>query len=504
MLRDGDVVVFGNSCSSLVYQFRAPLNLEGKQEGKPVVFTPSPELFTPTPEPVTIKTKEISAASDSGRGGKSVASLLTPSPEKQSSRTPFAAARRRQRQRELRANSAVEPNPDVLQVDDSSRNLSLGWAKQQAQEKQQPQRALPASPRRLRQQAVHRQLSSELCFDDSDSDHGVASGAPAAPVAMDVEPQEVVAEDSREAGAGCEPAARRTRDLGLVWHRIHKPKRSVKGRNGRAAAAAANSDPNLPKKPLTSYMMFVQDERPKVRQEHPEATFGELSKLVGQRWKALSAKEKKTWQDKREEAVHVYETAVVAYDLQRQSESASGEAAGEDDVGIRKSSAKKRKRMQATPSPSSQKQRRGRATTKEQDEGKYGDNGEQSESMGNSQGGRSAWLDEDEDYLGSWEAVEERTPLPRAAKAAEHQPPPGSDASEDEVKHRRRPSHQHAPPRAKVQEGITRHEASPAVERQPPRPRPRKVSLSAVLSQMTGFNAASPEAGQKLLLAACV
>jgi len=40
-------------------------------------------------------------------------------------------------------------------------------------------------------------------------------------------------------------------------------------------------------------MFFVQDYRERIKSENPEASFGELGKLLGAKWKEMSETEKK-------------------------------------------------------------------------------------------------------------------------------------------------------------------------------------------------------------------
>lgn len=50
-------------------------------------------------------------------------------------------------------------------------------------------------------------------------------------------------------------------------------------------------DPNAPKRPLTSYMLFCLDERPKIRKEFPHARVPEIGKALGTRFRNLSEEE---------------------------------------------------------------------------------------------------------------------------------------------------------------------------------------------------------------------
>ena len=52
----------------------------------------------------------------------------------------------------------------------------------------------------------------------------------------------------------------------------------------------ANKDPNAPKKPLSAYMLWLQENRPMIKQKYPGSTLGEVGKRAGEMWKALSDK----------------------------------------------------------------------------------------------------------------------------------------------------------------------------------------------------------------------
>jgi len=46
-------------------------------------------------------------------------------------------------------------------------------------------------------------------------------------------------------------------------------------------------DPNAPKRALSGFFWFCQDERPKVREINPDHTVGEVAKELGKRWNVL-------------------------------------------------------------------------------------------------------------------------------------------------------------------------------------------------------------------------
>lgn len=57
-------------------------------------------------------------------------------------------------------------------------------------------------------------------------------------------------------------------------------------------------DPNAPKRGLSAYMFFANDQRDNVREENPGITFGQVGKVLGDRWKALSEKDRQPYEKK--------------------------------------------------------------------------------------------------------------------------------------------------------------------------------------------------------------
>ena len=71
--------------------------------------------------------------------------------------------------------------------------------------------------------------------------------------------------------------------------RAKKSKSPAKGKKGKAKA---KKDPNAPKRPLSSYMIFAGENRAKVVEENPGASIGDVGKALGAKWKEMSAEEK--------------------------------------------------------------------------------------------------------------------------------------------------------------------------------------------------------------------
>ncbi|KAK3679356.1 Non-histone chromosomal protein 6 [Recurvomyces mirabilis] len=72
-------------------------------------------------------------------------------------------------------------------------------------------------------------------------------------------------------------------------------------------------DPNMPKRGLSAYMFFANDQREKVREENPGIKFGEVGKVLGERWKALNEKQKAPYDAKAAADKKRYEEEKAAY-----------------------------------------------------------------------------------------------------------------------------------------------------------------------------------------------
>lgn len=47
----------------------------------------------------------------------------------------------------------------------------------------------------------------------------------------------------------------------------------------------AGKDPNAPKRPLSAFFLFSQDERPDIKKKNPSLSVGDIAKEIGSRWK---------------------------------------------------------------------------------------------------------------------------------------------------------------------------------------------------------------------------
>lgn len=77
----------------------------------------------------------------------------------------------------------------------------------------------------------------------------------------------------------------------------------------------STTDPNAPKRGLSAYMFFANEQRENVREENPGITFGQVGKLLGERWKALNEKQRAPYEAKAAADKKRYEDEKQAYNV---------------------------------------------------------------------------------------------------------------------------------------------------------------------------------------------
>lgn len=78
-------------------------------------------------------------------------------------------------------------------------------------------------------------------------------------------------------------------------------------------ASRKKKDPDAPKRSLSAYMFFANENRDIVRAEHPGISFGQVGKLLGEKWKELDADAKSPYEKKAEEDKKRYEKQKQEY-----------------------------------------------------------------------------------------------------------------------------------------------------------------------------------------------
>ena len=134
----------------------------------------------------------------------------------------------------------------------------------------------------------------------------------------DEDDNEAEAGSSKGGGkSGSDPAKRRKKKLhmsgdGQQESKSKKPKRTAV--EDEAPAKKQKKDPNLPKKARSAFTFFSIDER-----KNPEVsalTFGEQGKAISLSWKAISAADRKPYDQQAKEDTARYERDVEAYEAE--------------------------------------------------------------------------------------------------------------------------------------------------------------------------------------------
>merc|ERR550532_1790766 len=76
-------------------------------------------------------------------------------------------------------------------------------------------------------------------------------------------------------------------------------------------------DPNAPKKPLSAYFLFSQEERLKVKAEFPDYSITEVAKELGRRWATIDPAVKQSYEQRYQDSRRQYEQALQAYKPQK-------------------------------------------------------------------------------------------------------------------------------------------------------------------------------------------
>jgi hypothetical protein len=100
------------------------------------------------------------------------------------------------------------------------------------------------------------------------------------------------------------------------------PKDETTRRATRSGGTAKKKkDPNAPKRSLSAYMFFANEQRDNVRSENPGISFGQVGRVLGERWKALSQDEKEPYEAKARADKKRYEDEKAAYAASKEQES---------------------------------------------------------------------------------------------------------------------------------------------------------------------------------------
>lgn len=131
-------------------------------------------------------------------------------------------------------------------------------------------------------------------------------------------------------------------DPSLSESPLSAPTSSVSAAGGRKGGAAGGGkkgkkkkDPNEPQKPVSAYALFFRDTQAAIKGQNPNATFGEVSKIVASMWDSLGEEQKQVSGDQSKVGVctfarHDFSQCVIIVVFHRQVYKRKNEAAKKD------------------------------------------------------------------------------------------------------------------------------------------------------------------------------
>ncbi|NXA13726.1 TOX3 protein, partial [Sapayoa aenigma] len=85
------------------------------------------------------------------------------------------------------------------------------------------------------------------------------------------------------------------------------------GKKPKTPKKKKKKDPNEPQKPVSAYALFFRDTQAAIKGQNPNATFGDVSKIVASMWDSLGEEQKQVYKRKTEAAKKEYLKALAAY-----------------------------------------------------------------------------------------------------------------------------------------------------------------------------------------------
>ncbi|XP_042084052.1 TOX high mobility group box family member 2 isoform X1 [Haplochromis burtoni] len=119
------------------------------------------------------------------------------------------------------------------------------------------------------------------------------------------------------------PALMMSNMLGQETHLLSGPMHSISSEKRPSAEMMKpkpkpqkkkkKKDPNEPQKPVSAYALFFRDTQAAIKGQNPNATFGDVSKIVASMWDSLGEEQKQGYKRKTEAAKKEYLKALAAY-----------------------------------------------------------------------------------------------------------------------------------------------------------------------------------------------
>ena len=84
--------------------------------------------------------------------------------------------------------------------------------------------------------------------------------------------------------------------------------------------AKKKKDPNLPKRATSAFMFYSAKIRPIIKEENPDIKFTEMGKVIGEKWRELSAEDKKEFEVMANKDKQRYSDEMAKYKAKKEAE----------------------------------------------------------------------------------------------------------------------------------------------------------------------------------------
>jgi len=173
-----------------------------------------------------------------------------------------------------------------------------------------------------------------------------------------------VAESMRNCAHIADHFAKIIEDSPELADTFHEPEAPIKGKRKAAASPEDGDaskkrkrtirprDPNAPKRPASSYILFQNEVRKELKERHPELSNADLLSLISEQWKSMSEEQKETYNQAMKTAKAQYSEDKKAYDNRTPEQVDAANAAAAAATSLKKATAKPRApKVTVTPAP---------------------------------------------------------------------------------------------------------------------------------------------------------
>ena len=112
------------------------------------------------------------------------------------------------------------------------------------------------------------------------------------------------------------PAKKPTKKAGTkkpAAKKVAAKKAGAKKADAKGKKKKKAKDPNKPKRAMVAFMFFSIDRRPAMQKQNPQMRIAEISKLLGETWRGMTAKDKAPYEKKAAADKALYEKEMKSY-----------------------------------------------------------------------------------------------------------------------------------------------------------------------------------------------